>query len=47
MADTSLPVTATAPAVILVEPQLGENIGTTAKTMPNFVSLWNQMLGIA
>ena len=24
-----------------------ENIGTTAKTMPNFVSLWNQMLGIA
>jgi 3-phosphoshikimate 1-carboxyvinyltransferase len=24
-----------------------ENIGTTAKTMPNFVPLWNQMLGIA
>jgi 3-phosphoshikimate 1-carboxyvinyltransferase len=24
-----------------------ENIGTTAKTMPNFVSLWNQLLGIA
>ena len=24
-----------------------QNIGTTAKTMPNFVSLWNQMLGIA
>jgi 3-phosphoshikimate 1-carboxyvinyltransferase len=22
-----------------------ENIGTTAKTMPNFTSLWNQMLG--
>jgi 3-phosphoshikimate 1-carboxyvinyltransferase len=24
-----------------------ENIGTTAKTIPNFVSLWNQMLGLA
>ena len=24
-----------------------ENIGTTAKTMPNFVELWNKMLGIA
>ena len=24
-----------------------ENIGTTAKTMPNFMPLWNQMLGIA
>jgi 3-phosphoshikimate 1-carboxyvinyltransferase len=22
-----------------------ENIGTTAKTMPNFTGLWNQMLG--
>ncbi len=24
-----------------------ENIGTTAKTMPNFVELWNKMLGLA
>jgi 3-phosphoshikimate 1-carboxyvinyltransferase len=23
-----------------------ENIGCTSKTMPNFVGLWNQMLGI-
>jgi 3-phosphoshikimate 1-carboxyvinyltransferase len=22
-----------------------ENIGTTAKTMPNFTELWNKMLG--
>ncbi len=36
MADTSGPVTTPAPVIILVEPQLGENIGQAARAMANF-----------
>ncbi len=36
MNDTSNPLLKDGPAVILVEPQLGENIGTAARAMANF-----------
>lgn len=42
--DTSLPITlAPGPAIILCEPQLGENIGSTARAMANF-GLWDLRL---
>ncbi|WP_367194076.1 RNA methyltransferase [Amorphus sp. 3PC139-8] len=34
--DSAEPATAVPPAVVLVEPQLGENIGTAARAMANF-----------
>lgn len=42
--DTSLPITlAPGPAIILCEPQLGENIGSAARAMANF-GLWDLRL---
>ncbi len=42
--DTSLPMAfRPSPAIILCEPQLGENIGTTARAMANF-GLWDLRL---
>jgi tRNA/rRNA methyltransferase len=36
MSDTSIPAQPTAPVIVLVEPQLGENIGMVARAMANF-----------
>lgn len=36
MSDTSIPTPSTAPVIVLVEPQLGENIGMVARAMANF-----------
>lgn len=42
--DSSIPVTlAASPAIILCEPQLGENIGSAARAMANF-GLWDLRL---
>jgi tRNA/rRNA methyltransferase len=42
--DSSIPITlAPSPAIILCEPQLGENIGTAARAMANF-GLWDLRL---
>ena len=42
--DSSLPITlAPTPAIILCEPQLGENIGAAARAMANF-GLWDMRL---